>query len=78
VRVKRASHEGILVACAESPRPIASRKADWLGMNGVGLGTGRMGIECWRFRMHVFGMETAVVALRRGRLSIMMAVAIHC
>jgi hypothetical protein len=74
VRVKRASHDGIFVACAERPRPIALRKAVWSGMKGIGLGTGLMGIECWRFRTHVFGIETALVALRRGRLRIIVAV----
>lgn len=73
--MKSASQEGILVACAESPRPIALRKAVWSGMKGIGLGTGRMGIECWRCRTHVLGIETAVVALRRGRRRIMVMAA---
>lgn len=73
--MKRASHEGIFVACAERPRPIALRKAVWSGIKGIGLGTGRMGIECWRLRTHVFGIDTAAdVALRSGRLRIMVAV----
>ena len=76
--VKRASQDGILVACAERPRPIALRKAVWSGMNGIGFGTGRIGIECWRFRTHVLDADTAEVALRRGRLRIMMAAAATC
>jgi hypothetical protein len=50
----------------------------WSGMKGIGLGTGLMGIECWRFRTHVFDIETAVVALRRGRLRIILAVLGNC
>ena len=75
VSVKRASQEGILVACADRPRPIALRKAVWSGMKGVGLGTGRMGIECCRFRVHDFDADTAEVARRRGRRRIMPAIA---
>ncbi len=70
--VKSASQDGILVAWAESPRPMALRKAAWSGMKGIGLGIGRIGIECWRFRTHVRGIETTEVALRKGRRRIIL------
>jgi hypothetical protein len=51
-RVKRASQEGNLDACAERPRPMTVRKVWGSGMNGVGGGIGRMGMEWCRVRMH--------------------------
>jgi len=70
--VKSASHEGILVAWAERPRPMALRKAVWSGMKGMGWGTGRMGIECCRARTQLVVVETAAVAARTsGRRRIM-------
>ena len=56
---------------------MALRKAVWSGINGIGLGTGRMGIECCRFRAHVLDADTAEVALRSGRRRIMVVVVVR-